>query len=182
MVNPVGWMLRGVRSGDRRGVLSHPELAAADTIHLTSWAFRHGAALPLSAAGAGVGDDVSPALNWGRIPEGTRQLLLVVEDIDVPFPRPIIHTVALVPPDARGLIEGGLAAGVPGVRFIPGSLRTRGWLGPRPIPGHGPHHYGFHLFALDTVVEGEPRSLRDALPQVAGHVLARGSLVGTCER
>ena len=58
--------------------------------------------------------------------------------------------------------------------------------GPRTrtaLAGHGPHHYGFHLYALDTRVPDElaPAKLPDLLPVLTGHVLAAGHLVGVQE-
>jgi hypothetical protein len=64
----------------------------------------------------------------------------------------------------------------------------RGYLGPEPIKGHGPHRYPFQLFALATAVAADdgaaaeratPRAL---LPAVSGPVLARGRLTGVYER
>ena len=55
-------------------------------------------------------------------------------------------------------------------------------LGPRPIPGHGPHHYRFLVLALDQPVPDRVADHAALLPAIAGHVLARGVLTGTYER
>ena len=61
-------------------------------------------------------------------------------------------------------------------------MRGIGYRGPRPIPGHGPHHYAFQLFALDTRIElpagSDPATVVNAM---AGHVIARAHLTGTYE-
>jgi phosphatidylethanolamine-binding protein (PEBP) family uncharacterized protein len=54
--------------------------------------------------------------------------------------------------------------------------------GPRPIPGHGPHHYRFHVFALDRAIPDGVTTAKALLAGMAGHVLARGALTGTYER
>ena len=54
--------------------------------------------------------------------------------------------------------------------------------GPRPIPGHGPHHYRFHVLALDEPIPDHVSTAKALLKQIAGHVLARGMLTGTYER
>ena len=192
----IGRRLRGRRApwtyADR------PELAAPATLTLTSLSFADGGAIPPRHSGRGRGENVSPALAWSGVPAGTVQLLLLMEDPDVPLGRPIVHALALIEPgvgahdeaasDSSGtpegtgaLPEGGLnaTAPAPGVRLLPGTAGRRGYHGPRPLAGHGPHHYGFHLYALDRRVPEVP--LRRLLPLVAGHVLAAGHLVGVQE-
>jgi phosphatidylethanolamine-binding protein (PEBP) family uncharacterized protein len=61
----------------------------------------------------------------------------------------------------------------------------RGYLGPEPIKGHGPHRYVFQLFALATAMSGgtlEKDSPRSVLATATGPVLARGRLTGIYER
>ena len=90
-----------------------------------------------------------------------------------------MHGVALLDPSLTSLAQGALNAGGP-----PGSVRIlhsgvgRGYLGPAPIKGHGPHRYAFQLFALaeaPTVLD--TTSPRDVL-STATDVLARGRLDG----
>jgi phosphatidylethanolamine-binding protein (PEBP) family uncharacterized protein len=61
-------------------------------------------------------------------------------------------------------------------------LSKTGYAGPRPIPGHGPHHYRFHLLALDRSIPDSAVTVKAVLAVAAGHVLARGTLTGTYER
>lgn len=37
--------------------------------------------------------------------------------------------------------------------FVPASFGRLGYHGPRPIHGHGVHHYGFSVYALSSPVE-----------------------------
>jgi hypothetical protein len=138
--------------------------------------------MPRACAGKGVGDDTSPQLSWTGAPPDTRQLVLIMDDIDVPFPRPLLHTVAVIEPHVQDVEAGELQPQTTGLRFIPGSLGHRGYAGPCPIPGHGPHRYRFQVFALDTPIADDVAKSKALLKQMAGHVLARGVLTGTYER
>jgi phosphatidylethanolamine-binding protein (PEBP) family uncharacterized protein len=71
-----------------------------------------------------------------------------MDDVDVPLPKPLIHTVALIEPDRTSLGEGELVRGTAGLRIIATRLSRDGSCGPRPIPGHGPHRYRFHVLAV----------------------------------
>jgi phosphatidylethanolamine-binding protein (PEBP) family uncharacterized protein len=178
----IGKLLRNVRAGEKRSPLAGSDFAAPNDIVVTSTAFDHGGAMPTTCAGKGVGDDRSPQLSWSGVPPHTRQLVLIIDDVDVPLPRPLLHTVAVIDPGVSHVETGELGPGTAGFRFLPGSLGQRGYAGPRPIPGHGPHRYRFLVFALDEpIAEGVTRT-KVLLKQMAGHVLSRGVLTGTYER
>jgi phosphatidylethanolamine-binding protein (PEBP) family uncharacterized protein len=178
----IGKLLRSVRAGEHRSPFAGPDFAAPNDIAVTSMAFEHGGALPATSAGKGVGEDRSPQLSWGDIPPQTQQLVLIIDDVDVPLPRPLLHTVAVIEPGVRNVDAGELKPGTDGLHFIPGSLGHRGYAGPRPIPGHGPHRYRFLVFALDEPVAQSVTKAKALRKQMAGHVLARGVLTGTYER
>jgi Raf kinase inhibitor-like YbhB/YbcL family protein len=160
--------------------LAGPEYAGPSTIDVTSPAFIDGGPIPKKHAGKGVGDNVSPALRWTGVPAEAKQLVLIMDDLDVPMPKPLIHTIAVIESDVGGLGEGQLKPGTTGIRLIRAFGGT--YVGPRPIPGHGPHHYRFLVFALDQEVPDAVADRGALLSAMAGHVLARGVLTGTYER
>ncbi len=179
-----GLLWRALRNRRAGGALSVGTLLLApETIVLASSAFADGAPIPDRHAGEGRGPNLSPELAWTGVPAGTRQLLLVMEDCDVPLKRPIAHLTALFEPAVDGFAEGALVPGADGVRFIPGLGGRTGYHGPRALPRHGVHHYGFLLFALDRAIPEDAVSAGfDAvIAAAAGHVLARGVLTGTQE-
>ena len=178
----IGKLLRSVRAGEHRSPFAGSGFTAPDGIIVTSAEFDDGGAMPTTSAGEGVGADSSPQLSWSGIPPQTQQLVLIIDDVDVPLPRPLLHTVAVIEPGVRNVDTGKLKPGTDGLRFIPGSLGHRGYAGPRPIPGHGPHRYRFLLFALDEPVAQNVSKAKALVTQMAGHVLARGVLTGTYER
>jgi hypothetical protein len=178
----IGKLLRNVRVGEHRSPFTGSGFAAPNDITVTSKAFEDGGAMPKASAGKGVGEDRSPQLSWSGIPPQTQQVVLIIDDLDVPLPRPLLHTVAVIEPGVVSVDAGELKAGTAGLRFIPGSLGHRGYAGPRPIPGHGPHRYRFLVFALDEPVAESVTKAKALVKQMAGHVLARGVLTGSYER
>lgn len=147
-------------------------------LEITSPAFDFGAPIPRRHTRDG--EDVSPPLRWSGVPEGTRELALVCHDPDAPMPRGFTHwVVSGIPPDAGELPEGGGSKYTEGVNDYGGE----GWGGPGPPPGHGPHHYFFFLYALDTEVGAGPGLTRgQLLDRIEDHVIEMNRLLGTYER
>ena len=182
----LGHLLRSQRGRDRSLAMNDPRMAAAPpSLHLSSTAFSDGGPMPARQAAAGIGDELSPPLAWSGLPEGTRELVLVVQDPDAPLPRAIVHCIATgIDPASGGLAEGVLKPGrtPPGVQLGRGSFGAIGYQGARPILGHGAHRYLFQLFALAGPVGIEKPNLATLLTAMEGRVLATGHLVGTYER
>ncbi|MFD3452038.1 YbhB/YbcL family Raf kinase inhibitor-like protein [Streptomyces sp. NPDC058691] len=187
----LGRLLYNRRAGDTHTAWNLPNLRGPELPALTSRHFGDGDSMPLEHCAKHIGgDDLSPHLAWTPLPPGTAQLLLVVEDIDVPMAKPAVHCVALIDP-AAGHLEPGALAGRrpgPGVRVLRSTI-GRGYHGPAPIKGHGPHRYVFQLFALATSVDGAPGTTpvdrarpRVLLPAITAPVLGRARLIGVFER
>ena len=187
----LGRLLHNRRAGETHTAWNLPNLQGPDQLTLTSRDFGDGDTMPLKHCAKQIGgDDLSPELAWSALPPGTAQLLLVVEDIDVPIPKPAVHCLALIDPTAGHLEPGALSARQPGpgVQVLRSTI-GRGYHGPAPIKGHGPHRYVFKLFALSAPVDDasgatpvdrtRPRAL---LPTVTASVLGRGRLTGVYER
>jgi Raf kinase inhibitor-like YbhB/YbcL family protein len=148
------------------------------SIEVRSSAFSSGAAIPRRYTKDG--EDVSPSLEWSGIPAGAKQLALICDDPDAPRAKPWVHWVAYgIASDSRGLPEGAKSGFVAGKNDF-GEL---GYGGPKPPPGHGPHHYHFKVYALDAAIDGAQGKTKDELlAAMEGHVLATGEVVGTYER
>ncbi|HWD61687.1 MAG TPA: YbhB/YbcL family Raf kinase inhibitor-like protein [Humibacter sp.] len=179
-VTPIGWVLRGKHSDPSLSVQFAPQLASDGILSVSSPSFDDGEAIPRKHSGIGRGQNVSPGLEWTGVPDSTRQLLLIIEDVDAPMTRPIVHMIALLEPGETGISEGALTPGNLAVHYVPAFREWVAYQGPRPLPGHGVHHYGFHLYALDTELDAHGVAGADQLlALVAGHVLASGVLNGT---
>jgi hypothetical protein len=89
--NPIGVALRGRRAGHHTLAWARPDLQAPENFTLTSPAFDHGAPIPDKHRGRLFGANISPALSWTQPPPGTAELVLIVQDPDVPFGKPATH-------------------------------------------------------------------------------------------
>jgi Raf kinase inhibitor-like YbhB/YbcL family protein len=144
-------------------------------IQITSNAFQEGEAIPTKHTCDG--DDLSPALSWGNVPEGAQSLALICEDPDAPtgtFEHWIIYNLS---PTVTVLAEG-----VPATELLPdGSVQGRndfkrtGYGGPCPPPGDKAHRYFFRLYALDTQIRLPAGAGREEFGRaIEGHILAGG--------
>ena len=187
----LGRILSSRRAGEVHAAWNLPQLQGPDLLGVTSRHFVDGGPIPLEHCAKPIGGrNLSPHLAWTPPPAGTAQLLLVVEDIDVPLARPAVHCLALIDPAVEHLDSGALAARqhAAGVQVCRSTI-GRGYQGPAPIKGHGPHHYTFQLFALAGTVGSAPDGPapdrarpRALLSAIAAPVLARGRLTGIFER
>ena len=190
----LGHALRNVRAGAEKLSILHPGLGGGFSgLDLSSPAFADGARLPPRFTADGEG--VSPPLVWGRVPEGTQSLALIVEDPDAPTPQPLVHAVVWgIPPAEARLAEGAIVAdgaGQPDGQDVGrNSYFLEGWLPPDPPTGHGEHSYAFQLFALTSLLFalsvlpdlGRNPGRAALVKAMAGNVLAAGFLTGTYGR
>lgn len=153
-------------------------------IHVTSTAFRNGERIP--AKYTADGQDVSPPLAWSGLPDGTRELALIMDDPDAPRPEPWVHWVIYkipatadglpeaVPPDKTLARPGGALQGQ-------NSWNRIGYGG--PAPPSGIHRYFFKLYALDAPLNLKPGlSKAQLLEAMQGHILGQGELMGRYSR
>lgn len=152
-----------------------PLPAAPARIRLTSSAFRPGGLIPRRFTCDGEGP--SPPVAWSGVPRGTRQLVLLVEDLDAPGGS-FAHWVVLgLSATSRGLAAAARPATLRLGRA--GSGRV-GWVPPCPPRGARAHRYVFALYALRrplSLAYGAPAAaVRSAVRRSVP--LARGTLVG----
>lgn len=154
---------------------------AVGTLTLTSTAFVAGGAIPRKYTCDG--EDVSPPLEWGAPPSGTRSLALIMDDPDAPAGTWAHWLLYNIPSDARGLPEGIAPDAVrpDGSRHGKNSWGNFGYGG--PCPPSGQHRYFFRVYALDTTLDlAAGVGKAQLLAAISGHILAQGELMGTYRR
>lgn len=163
-----------------------PMPSMPDDLRFTSFPFSPSESIPSEYTCEGA--DVSPSLEWTRVPDGTESIALVVDDPDAPG-QTFTHWVLFnLPGDATRLPKDvDLDAEVADQDLSPregaNDFGDVGYGGPCPPPGDGPHRYFFRLYALDTVLDLERgASKAQVTDALNGHVLDETDLVGTYER
>ena len=153
------------------------ENATLTKLQLTSDAFKHGQPIPTQYTCDGA--DQTPALHWSDPPAGTRSFALVIDDPDAPSGTFRHWGVFDIPATARS-IGGGQKLGTE----VSNDFGKPGYGGPCPPKGHGPHHYHFKLFALDTdrLGLGPDAKVADVENAARSHAIGQGELIGTYER
>lgn len=143
-------------------------------------AFAEGGAIPKLHTCDGA--DLSPALEWSGEPAGTQSFALIVDDPDAPVGTWNHWLLWDIPATVHAIAQG----------FKPGQLGVsgtndfgkRGYGGPCPPRGHGPHRYFFKLFALNVASLKLPEGARraDLDRALKNCVLAEAQYMGRYER
>jgi Raf kinase inhibitor-like YbhB/YbcL family protein len=151
--------------------------ATLTKLELTSDAFRDGQPIPTDYTCDGA--NRSPALSWGEPPQETKSFALVIDDPDAPSGT-FRHWGAYDIPASTRSVAAGQKLGTE----VMNDMNKPGYAGPCPPPGHGPHHYHFKLFALDTDRLGLSAGAKIADVENAAkqHAFGQAELVGTYER
>ena len=154
-------------------------------LSLSSPVFNHNGSIPKLYTCQG--KDISPALSWSGLPEGTKSVVLIVDDPDAPDPaapkRTWVHWVLYnIPPTATGLPEAVNATGLPsGTRQGRNDWDRTGYGG--PCPPIGRHRYFHKLYALDAVLQDLKQPTKATLLEaMKGHILEQAELVGTYQK
>ena len=141
---------------------------------ISSPAFGSGRAIPREYTCSGRG--LSPPLEWSGAPNGTRELALLMRDIDAPGGNFVHWVVVGIPPETDSVTAGHAPRG--GVQGVNSAGRA-GYTPPCPPRGDRPHRYLITILALARRTE-----LKTGFDpsRLAGTGLASGTLVGTYAR
>lgn len=179
MLAAVGLALWGCSSsaGER-------QTAVATGFALTSTAFTQGKAIPNQYTADGA--NVSPPLKFTAVPEGTKELALIVDDPDAPAHVWDHWLLYKIPASQRELPEGASAGrkNVHPANVLEGanSWGKLGYEGPEP-PAGKPHRYFFKLYALSEPLDVKAgMSKKDLLKAMEGKTLGTAELMGTYQR
>jgi Raf kinase inhibitor-like YbhB/YbcL family protein len=145
-----------------------PVIVAA-ILQVTSPAFKNNNFIPQRFSCEG--ENISPALQIKKIPDGTKTLAIILFDPDA-SPDGFVHWVLWnLPPSSE--VPEKITIGAKGNNGN-GEI---GYTGPCP-PG-GIHHYIFTVYALDTKLNlPETSGKKELEAAIRGHILAQGTITG----
>jgi Raf kinase inhibitor-like YbhB/YbcL family protein len=164
-----------------------PEVGMEETAFaLSSPVFENGARLPALYTCDGERFFKSPPLLISGVPEGTKSLVLTMEDPDVPkelLPSGVFDHWVLyaIPPETREIPEGAEGIGTNGAN----GRDSLSYAGPCPSPDYEPteHRYIFRLYALSGTLNFIKAPTKDeVLVALEGMILAQTELTGTYKR
>jgi Raf kinase inhibitor-like YbhB/YbcL family protein len=118
------------------------------------------------------GKAISPPLNWGGAPSGTKSLALVIDDSNAPITPYVYWIVFDISPATSAILEGQLP---PGARQAQNSAGKAAYA--PPCPGAQSHTYRFTIYALDKTINlPNGTSLLKAWSAIAAATIGRGRL------
>lgn len=149
-------------------------------MRLSSDAFEDEGAFPVKYAKDG--ENISPPLGWTELPEGTRELALVFENVTPETREPFVQWLLYkIPAETSGLREGFKHKADPEdpdeVLQGRNSLGNVGYDGPLGVAGRA-QRYRFRLFALDRPLDIPEGLERDGLFQAMSDYVIGESTMG----
>lgn len=143
------------------------------SLHLTSQVFKENESIPSKYTCEG--ENISPPLQWEGIPEGTKSLVLIVDDPDAPRGTWTHWVVFNILPTSTGSKEGhSPEESLQGINDF-GDIKYGG-----PCPPSGTHRYFFKLYALDERISLPKGATKQQVEKaIEGHILGQAQLIGT---
>ncbi len=146
-------------------------LAVAGSLELTSPDIREGERMAKTFEFKGFGcsgENLSPALRWNKLPEGTQSIAITSYDPDAPTGSGWWHWIATdLPAEISELPRGADIASLGGREFK-NDYGNNDFGGACPPPGHGMHRYQFTVWALPETKLEVPDN---ASPALVGYML-----------
>lgn len=145
--------------------------AKENDMRIKSFAFESYKSIPSKYTCDGA--NINPPLSITGVPEGSKSLVLIMDDPDAPGGTWVHWTVWNMDPDLAQIEEGTTPQGIEGKT----SFGKPGYGGPCPPTGR--HRYYFKLYALDTKLDLPASSEKsDIEEKMLGHINASTELVG----
>ncbi len=155
-----------------------PESNSTAEFTIQSPAFKDNERIPDKFTG--IGENISPQLNWTNPPVGTKSFALIMDDPDAPRGTFTHWIIFDIPANVMSLPEGVAKSEIlsDSSQQLANSANRIGYTGPMPPPGKV-HHYHFKLFAIDKKLGKIAQPIEK---EMEGHILGQTMLTGTYQR
>lgn len=155
---------------------SHGQEASKSFFKIISPAFQNHGKIPSTYTCDGL--NVNPPLKIEGVPQQTKSLALVFDDIDAPKGSYVHWILWNIAPNIKEIKENSVPEGATqGLN----DFKKNHYGG--PCPPRRSHRYVFKLYALDCHLDLSPHSTKTDLEKaMAGHVLAQAQWVGVYQR
>ncbi len=152
------------------------ELTKPSSMKISSPAFENNQFIPVKYTCDG--EDINPPLQIENVPQGTKSLVLIVDDPDAPMGVWSHWVLFNINPSVQFIDENSSPEGaVEGLN----DFKKHSYGG--PCPPSGTHHYYFRLYALDTTLDlSSEASREDVLKAIKDHILGSAELIGLYQR
>lgn len=150
-------------------------------MNIISSAFKDGDKLPSKYTCDG--EDVNPPFQFIDIPKGTKSLILLMDDPDVPknikpdgiFDHWVVYNI---PPTCTDVAENCVPLGNVGLNTVGDNTYTGA------CPPDREHRYFFKLYALDCILTIPENSATKhaVITAMQGHIISQAELMGKYER
>ena len=122
--------------------------------------------------------NISPPLHIDNVPKAARSVVLIVDDLDAPGGTWTHWVLWNINPKATEIWENSVPQGAVEGTSDFGNTKYGG-----PCPPAGVHRYYFKACALDIILSLPSSAKKAAVEKaMAGHIVAKGSLMGTYSR
>jgi Raf kinase inhibitor-like YbhB/YbcL family protein len=166
---------------DQPASFTPPSTAQSETLILHIDSLSPGSLLPNDYTCTGTSE--SPEVSWNGIPDGTKSLVLILDDPDAPsgtFTHWLVYNIL---PDTGSIsrAQSNQKVLANGAQQGDSSAGSRGYYPPCPPIGTT-HRYVFRLYALDTEIS-QPSANRESVdPVLIGHTLGKSEFVTSFKR
>jgi len=141
------------------------------TLTITSPAFAPNTMIPEKYTCQGA--NINPPIHIEGIPEGTKSMVLILNDPDAPVNGGFDHWVMWNIDQTMPDIPEGYHGAMQGFN----SSHKKGYIG--PCPPQGTHHYHFKVYCLNSLINIPPDSYGEKVERtIKGRIIAQGELIG----
>ena len=150
-------------------------------MEIRSTAFKAGESIPSKFTCDNI--DISPPLEWSKVPSGVKTFAMIADDPDAPSGTYVHWVMFNIPGTRRDLQENVDKS----EKLQDGTIQGKNDFGKigygGPCPPGGTHRYYFKLYALDAELDQKPGiTKKDLLKAMGDHILEEAQVMGRYKR